>query len=152
MSRYQRYVCLGGPPESLFPTLYFFLVELQKKAGMGWPTHASEQCPEPPECHTWCAMPFSIRSELQRHSRQPHPRGAQPSDSSSLEFIQHIHSPKAMCSACVQESRDMWDILVCHKSCTPSSGGNFCFLNAGKPWNSADVFIQFCIWALMTPV
>lgn len=81
---------------------------------------------------------------------QPHSRGAQPGDSSSLEFIQHMYSPKAMCCAGVQEYGGVWDILACHRTCTPSSRGNVCFLNESKPWKSTGVFIQFCIWALMT--
>lgn len=102
-----------------------------------------------PQCHNWCVVPPSTGSELQRQ-QLPHSRGAQPSDSSSLEFIQHIHSPRAMYCACVQSYRDVWDILVCHKTCTVPSRGNACFLNGSKPWKSIDVFIQFCIWAIMT--
>lgn len=136
MNRCQRYVSFVGVPLSEGmqggeETLWW---SCRRK--LGW-------------VDTWCAVPPSTGSELQRQ-QLPHSRGAQPSDSSSLEFIQHIHSPRAMYCACVQRYRGVWDILVCHKTCTVPSRGNACFLNGSKPWKSIDVFIQFCIWAIMT--
>lgn len=93
---------------------------------------------------------LATRVSCRGSSHQPHSRGAQPSNSSSLEFIQHVHPPEAcvvllsrsavVCGACLHVTR----LAHCPQR------GNVCFLNGSKPWKPTDVFIWFCVWVLIT--